>query len=129
MQTKQQALILIHTQAQAVYSAMRALDNVRGRLDIVMRGVRVKEYANYVILITSKGVNEDHSNQAAFAAAYGLRPAPDAAPLLEALQSLDREGWLSNIERQAQSAGNCQLASEVLAHMRKVRAAIAQATA
>lgn len=89
---QQQALILTAAQAQAVYSAMCALDNVRGRLDIVMRDVRVKEYANAVILITSKGMSEDHSNQAAFAAAYGLPVAPPdlAAALRVAYSDIQR---------------------------------------
>ncbi len=69
----QTALILNQSQAAAAYSAMCALNNVSGYLDTVMRGVRVKEHANGVIQITSKGRSEDYDNQSAFATAYDLQ--------------------------------------------------------
>lgn len=66
-------MILNQAQAEAVYSAMFALNNVNGRIDAQMPSGRVVEGANGVILVTAfSKPSEDYSNQAAFATAYGL---------------------------------------------------------
>ncbi len=66
--------ILNKSQAEAVYSAMCALNNVSGRVDAQMPSGRVVEGANGVILVTAYGrPSEDYGNQAAFATAYGLK--------------------------------------------------------
>lgn len=65
--------LLTRAQADAVYSAMCALNNVSGYLDAVMQGIRVKEHANGVVQITRKGASEDYASQIAFATAYELR--------------------------------------------------------
>ena len=66
-------MILSKPQAEAVCSAMCALNNVSGRVDAQMPSGRVVECANGVILVTAYGKpSEDYDNQAAFATAYGL---------------------------------------------------------
>lgn len=51
-----------------------------------------------------------------------------AAPeLLEALESLEREGWLKHIEARAVTVPGSDVASDILNHIAKVRAAIAKA--
>ena len=68
------ARILNQAQAEAVYSAMCALNNVSGRVDAQMPSGRVVEGANGVILVIAYGKPlEDYGNQAAFATAYGLK--------------------------------------------------------
>lgn len=131
--------ILTAAQAQAVYSAMCALNNIGAVIavdipDSVDRIRSVRVLGMYAMSVQVEQLWGDHkrelyADKAAFAAAYGLRAAPDAAPLLEALQSLDREGWLSHIEKLARSVGGARIGSEILAHIHSVRAAIAQATA
>ena len=68
------AKILTTSQADAVYSAMCALNSVSGRVDARMPSGRVVEGANGVILVTAYGMpSEDYGNQAAFATAYGVQ--------------------------------------------------------
>ncbi|CCH04040.1 hypothetical protein NH44784_000481 [Achromobacter xylosoxidans NH44784-1996] len=86
-------LILTTAQAQAVYSAMCALDALGpdhgaefhlGDWVYVRRvhldgAIRIEDRAD--------GDDERHDDLAAFAAAYGLRAVPDAADLLAALNT------------------------------------------
>lgn len=68
-----QPFILTQAQAEAVYSAMCALNNVGGCIDCRIGYIRVNESAIAGILIMARGKRtERHDNQAAFAAAYGL---------------------------------------------------------
>lgn len=70
-------MILTQAQAEAVYSAMVALNNVGGRIAAAidggekevcgMRDGAVVVHANYGL------TEEQHANQAAFATAYGLQ--------------------------------------------------------
>lgn len=53
-----------------------------------------------------------------------IAAAPD---LLEALESLEREGWLKHIEARAATVPGSDVASDILNHIAKVRAAIAKA--
>lgn len=71
-----QSLILSKAQAEAIYQAMCALNNVGGRLDCTLPstdgGIKVCELAKGSIRIF--GANpEIHADQSAFAAAYGLQ--------------------------------------------------------
>lgn len=71
--------ILSAVQAEAVYRAMCELNNVGGRLEVVIHGVRVKERTSGIIQIDSKSRGELFLNQAAFAAAYGLDDQQDTS--------------------------------------------------
>ncbi|WP_088146990.1 hypothetical protein [Achromobacter denitrificans] len=83
--------ILTAAQAQAVYSAMCALDNISVNFDTMWRAddgesVRITEN-KYGVLVHKggeQGVSEHYADQAAFAATYGLPAAPDTPSLLEA---------------------------------------------
>lgn len=69
-------MILNQSQAEAVYSAMCTLNNVNGALSATIEGVRVEEThsgAVQVWTLGSIGNPERHTNQSAFAAAYGLQ--------------------------------------------------------
>lgn len=71
-------LILNQAQAEAVYSAMCALNNVGGRLVcIVQEAAEVSEAASGSIFVrrqnASFGANEHYEDQSAFATAYGLQ--------------------------------------------------------
>ena len=70
-------MILNQVQAEAVYSAMRALNNVGGRIAAALDGGEreICEMHDGTIIIHSDfGLKkEQHANQAAFAAAYGLQ--------------------------------------------------------
>lgn len=78
-------LILNQSQAEAVYSAMCALNNVSGRIDASMpagggTGARVRETIDGSILVAGEFRGEAHggpwkeiyADQNAFATAYGL---------------------------------------------------------
>ncbi len=67
------SLILSAVEAVAAYRAMCELNDVSGRLDANFRGKRVVEFANGVVMVTGYAKpSEDYTNQAEFAAAYGL---------------------------------------------------------
>lgn len=66
-------MILNQSQAEAVYSAMCALNNVGARIDVRLPSGRVVEGPNSVILVTAYAKSsEEYNNQSDFAAAYGL---------------------------------------------------------
>lgn len=78
-------MILSQAQAEAVYSAMRALNNVGGRIHVSLpdqdRRIIVREFdfgeisvwgANGEDEFDMHSTIEGHANQSAFAAAYGL---------------------------------------------------------
>lgn len=122
-------LILTTAQAQAVYSAMCALKSVGAKLDtevpvgsagsgMIARVYEAHSGAVAVCAGRSDPV-EHYVDQAAFAAAYGLRQPPDAAPLLEALQAA-----LAYNDSVMSADGSGQFSWGPIA-----RAAIAQATA
>lgn len=89
----QSNLILTTAQAQAVYSAMCALNQVGGgqvEAYVDAAFALVREHLSGCVRVVSIRENdkrEEYADQAAFAAAYGLRDAPDAADLLAALQT------------------------------------------
>ncbi|MDX3877636.1 hypothetical protein [Achromobacter denitrificans] len=122
--------ILTAAQAQAVYSAMCALDNISVNFDTMWRAddgesVRITEN-KYGVLVHKggeQGVSEHYADQAAFAAAYGLPAAPDAAPLLkEAESAVRRIDWFLDM--------NPDHVDSTLNVVRQdLRVAIAQATA
>ena len=68
-------MILNKSQAEAVYAAMCALNNVGGiyLLNIETPEFSAKEDTYGIKLRDVKGVIERHADQAAFAAAYSLR--------------------------------------------------------
>lgn len=73
------ALILNQAQAEAVYSAMCALNNVGGRIDVLIPNpggviVQVQEmqHGEVWVFFGSLG-SENYADQSAFAAAYGLQ--------------------------------------------------------
>jgi hypothetical protein len=67
-------LILNKSQAEAVYSAMCALNNVGGLVRIALENdIDVYERDDDTIAVLSDGPAERHTNQAAFATAYGLQ--------------------------------------------------------
>lgn len=73
------ALILNKSQAEAVYSAMRALNNVNASIGTVdMRGAKVEGMGPYILVTKlnemggKTSVVEHYKGQNAFAAAYGL---------------------------------------------------------
>lgn len=63
--------ILTQAQAEAVYSAMCALNNVLGSLCCRIDGIRIEAWD--VIHITDDTRTENYADQPAFAAAYGLQ--------------------------------------------------------
>ena len=69
-------MILSQAQAEAVYSAMAALNNVAGRIECsVGEAIRVAEMVSgsiFVSTTTSDMGLERYADQAAFAAAYNL---------------------------------------------------------
>lgn len=67
------AKILTTAQAEAVYSAMRALENVNGYLYTVIHGLCVMEHTNGVVQVIGTDKSEDYNSKNAFAAAYGLQ--------------------------------------------------------
>lgn len=84
--TETQALILTPAQAEAVYSAMCALNNVGARIDAFLEGAfHAREMADGRVVVhivpnvTFPGSHaaepEIYPNQSAFATAYGLEPA------------------------------------------------------
>lgn len=87
-------LILNPAQAQAVYSAMCALAQINARNTNITLPVDEVEDIHIIandigMLVERRGgvpTGECYADQAAFAAAYGLRDAPDAADLLAALK-------------------------------------------
>lgn len=66
-------MILNQAQAEAVYSAMCALNNVNAEIDTFVGDIRVLERGGVVRVFERGFIVERHSNQAAFAAAYGLQ--------------------------------------------------------
>ena len=73
--TETQALILTPAQAEAVYSAMCALNNV-GTVcgDLTLNeGLRVQWLECVTVRDGLSGPREEHPSQAAFATAYGLQ--------------------------------------------------------
>ncbi|CUJ51746.1 hypothetical protein [Achromobacter xylosoxidans] len=85
-------LILTPAQAQAVYSAMCALNAVGGKLETTVDEVlvRVGVLTGRVSVVSAFDADdrlEIYDDQDAFAAAYGLRQPPDVAALVEALQA------------------------------------------
>lgn len=70
-------MILNQSQAEAVYSAMRALNNVSGRVFATMGDQRVTEANGCVTVFEYLDgqwePGERYDSQAAFAAAYGLQ--------------------------------------------------------
>lgn len=69
--------ILSKAQAEAVYSAMCALNNVSGRINVEVEGVNAAENRDGSISVwADSGMSDDqevYDSQAAFAAAYGLQ--------------------------------------------------------
>lgn len=67
-------MILTQAQAEAVYSAMCALNNVGGICgDLTLaEGLRVQWLASVTVRDGLSGPSEGYLNQAAFATAYGL---------------------------------------------------------
>ncbi len=76
-----QTKILTKTQAEAVYSAMCALNNVGAHLDarIYSAAIRVQEMPGGMIVVhrpvhnAPSAEQETYANQSAFATAYGLQ--------------------------------------------------------
>lgn len=68
-------MILKQAQAEAVYSAMVALNNVGGISgDLTLsEGLRVQWLKSVTVRDGLSGPREEYPNQAAFAAAYGLQ--------------------------------------------------------
>lgn len=69
------SLILNQSQAEAVYSAMCALNNVGGALSATIEVIRVEEtHSGAVQVWTLDTIDnpERHADQSAFATAYGL---------------------------------------------------------
>ncbi|MFY2996295.1 hypothetical protein ACOTH8_23500 [Achromobacter xylosoxidans] len=88
----QSNLILTTAQAQAVYSAMCALNQVGvSSGDVVIPATetehRINVYWNVegVAVVFGWGDRQAYADQAAFAAAYGLRQPPDVKGLRDAL--------------------------------------------
>lgn len=66
--------ILNQSQAEAVYSAMCALNNVGMRIDANIRATRVVEGpGGGVVVFGYAQPTEQYANQSAFATAYGLQ--------------------------------------------------------
>jgi len=69
-------MILNQAQAEAVYSAMCALNNVSGVIKCRIDAIEVVEHANRLVVVNSgcgAGYqSERYEDQAAFATAYGL---------------------------------------------------------
>lgn len=90
--------ILTAAQAQAVYSAMCALDNISVNFDTMWRAddgesVRITEN-KYGVLVHKggeQGVSEHYADQAAFAAAYGLDLAAASLPEQAEARPVDAE--------------------------------------
>lgn len=86
-------LILTTAQAQAVYSAMCALNSVHMRAcDLRFGSAIVTSDFNGVVRVLGKVEQDDerYADQAAFAAAYDLRDAPDVTALLNEAESAAR---------------------------------------
>lgn len=72
------ANVLNQAQAEAVYGAMVALNNVGGLIDVRIYDVRngqlidVREAASGNVKVICLNGREDYENQNAFAAAYGM---------------------------------------------------------
>lgn len=70
-------MILTQAQAEAVYSAICVLNNVSGRIEALNlpdNGIAVGCFSSGVIHVRNiYGQFENHTNQAAFATAYGLQ--------------------------------------------------------
>jgi hypothetical protein len=68
-------MILTKAQAEAVYSAMCALNNVGGVIgDLTLRaGLRVQWLSSVTVREGLCGSFEEYGNQAEFATAYGLQ--------------------------------------------------------
>ena len=83
-------LNLTRAQAEAVYTAMCALNNVGGLIvatfrDNEGRGIRVRELAGGTVRVTTDtcghpSEQERHDNQAAFVTAYNLQTDAEASP-------------------------------------------------
>ncbi|MFY1855213.1 hypothetical protein ACOTBX_24740 [Achromobacter xylosoxidans] len=124
----QSNLILTTAQAQTVYSAMCVLNDlgrVGGSVIIPKEPGQPDEPRvswNFLGVTVHQDLTfhkEFYHDQCAFAAAYGLRQPPDAAPLLEALQAA-----LAYNDSVMSADGSGQFSWGPIA-----RAAIAQATA
>lgn len=74
MQTNMQTNILNQAQAEAVYSAMCALNNVGGRIAANIGVINVYESIDGWVQVTSPGLpTEVYATQSEFATAYGLQ--------------------------------------------------------
>lgn len=87
--------ILNKSQAEAVYSAMCALNKVGGRLVATFEqdgAVHVAETRHSIeIWLAGGGSVESYADQSGFVAAYGLRPqATRAAEMARAMAAVDR---------------------------------------
>ncbi|MFY3577133.1 hypothetical protein ACOTI8_31015 [Achromobacter xylosoxidans] len=87
-------LILTTAQAQAVYSAMCALNNIGAVIDVEIPGgcggTRIQGTFTGSVRVEQRWddrKSERYPDQDAFAASYGLRAVPDAADLLAALNT------------------------------------------
>jgi hypothetical protein len=71
-------MILKHSQAKAVYTAMCALNKVNAKLDVQIPeggGFEINVYEGLcgtIFVTNERGDMNEHINQAAFATAYGL---------------------------------------------------------
>lgn len=87
-------LILTPAQAQAVYSAMCALNAVGARLttEFPAAAIRVSQMDDASIVVQNwpswSGAVEDYDGPAAFAAAYGLSAAPVLSTLVDELSRI-----------------------------------------
>ncbi|CUK24043.1 hypothetical protein ACOTH0_08955 [Achromobacter xylosoxidans] len=86
-------LILTTAQAQAVYSAMCALNNIGAVIDVEIPGgcggTRIQGTSTGSVRVEQRWddwKSERYPDQDAFAAAYGLHQPAAVAPLLEALK-------------------------------------------
>lgn len=77
--SKERKMILNKSQAEAVYSAMCALNNVSARLDVNLpqgNGLAIRVYEGLggrIFLTTERGQTEIYADQSAFATAYDLQ--------------------------------------------------------
>ncbi len=117
-------LILTPAQAQAVYSAMCALNAVGGKLEATVGEVLVRDtFTGRVSVFDADDRRETYDDQEAFADAYDLHQPVNAAPLLKAAERAARRiDWFLYL--------NPDHVDSTLNVIRQdLRAAMAQATA
>lgn len=120
-------LILTAAQAQAVYSAMCALNAVGGKLEATVGEVLVRDtFTGRVSVVSAFDADdrrETYDDQEAFADAYDLHQPVNAAPLLKAAERAARRiDWFLDL--------NPDHVDSTLNVIRQdLRAAMAQATA